>query len=123
MVSNRIRLQPAGVQAVVTQPEVLEASLRVVQPPAKPNDWKPEFVSCRTAPHASVLIRTAGIAGFFVYRLGDSTPELLDGQERFALDAYINSDAHTLYELGAVTRPCSAGGIERLSYTSLSETG
>jgi hypothetical protein len=59
---------------------------------------------------------TAGIAGFFVYRLGESTPELLDGREGFALEAYIDPVAHVLYELGALSRPCCATGVVRTTY-------
>jgi hypothetical protein len=70
---------------------------------------------------------TAGIAGFFVYRLGDSAPQLLDGREGFALEAYIVPDAHALYLLGtappAPFRPRnSAAGVWRKTYTLVGDS-
>ena len=65
---------------------------------------------------------TAGIAGFFVYRLTDSTPQLLDGRAGFALEAYIDPNAHALYLLGtAPPAPYhprnAAAGVWRETYT------
>jgi len=65
---------------------------------------------------------TAGIAGFFVYRLTDSTPQLLDGRAGFALEAYIDPNAHALYLLGtAPPAPFhprnAAAGVWRETYT------
>jgi hypothetical protein len=64
---------------------------------------------------------TAGIAGFFVYRVTDPTPQLLDGRAGFALEAYIDPAAHALYVLGtpppAPFRPRDpAAGVSRTSY-------